>query len=303
MGIFSKIAEKLGKTRKGFTEKIHEASSSDLPVDDDYLEFIEELLIESDFGVASARMVVEAIEQGVEDGSIKTRRDAGIKIREVILSILRKVEKPLEIRKSPFVMLVVGVNGSGKTTTIGKIASKYTDRGKKVMVVAGDTFRAAAIEQLEEWAKRAGASIVKQQENADPAAVVFDGIKSALSRRMDVVIIDTAGRLHTQSGLMREMVKIKRSINKAYGMDPDEVLLVLDATIGQNSINQARMFNKEIGITGIALTKMDGTAKGGIIVAISKEFGIPIRYIGIGEDVDDLKAFNARDFVEAVFVA
>ncbi len=301
MGFLKSISDKLFKTKKSFTEKIHEESKKDEPITQEYLDFIEELLIESDFGVKTTMKVMEAIEEGIDSKEIKTRHDVELKIREVILDILKQVEKPLEIRHKKFVVLVVGINGSGKTTTIGKLASLNTDKGKRVMLVAADTFRAAAIEQLEEWAKRSGASIVKQEEGADPAAVAYDGVSSGIARNMDVIFVDTAGRLHTQKNLMNEVIKIKKAIQKAYPEAPHETLLVLDATIGQNAINQAREFNKALGITGIVLTKMDGTAKGGIIVAISEEFKIPIRYIGIGEQLEDLRAFNARDFVESVF--
>ncbi len=302
MGFLKSISEKLFKTKEGFTQKIHKESQKDEPITDEYLEFVEEMLIEADFGVATTRKIMESIEEGIESGEIKTRRDVEFRIRSVILEILQKVEKPLEIRKKPFVVLVIGVNGSGKTTTIGKLASLNTDKGKRVMLVAADTFRAAAIDQLEIWAKRAAASIVKQKEGSDPASVAFDGVKSGIARNMDVIFVDTAGRLHTQANLMNEIAKIKKAIAKAYPEAPHEVMLVLDATIGQNAINQAREFNRALGVTGIVLTKMDGTAKGGIIVAISEEFGIPIRYIGIGENIEDLKVFNARDFVESVFV-
>ncbi len=302
MGFLKSISEKLFKTKDSFTKKIHEESVKDEPITDEYLEFVEELLIESDFGVKTTMKIMEAIDEGVSDGSIKTRRDVEFKIREIILEILKQVEKPLEIRKKGFVVLVAGINGSGKTTTIGKLADLNTEKGKRVMLVAADTFRAAAIDQLKIWSDRTGSLFVKQDEGADPAAVAFDGVKSALARNVDVVFIDTAGRLHTQKNLMNEVIKIKNAVKKAYSEAPHETLLVLDATIGQNAINQAREFNKALGITGIVLTKMDGTAKGGIIVAISEEFKIPIRYIGIGEKEEDLKVFNARDFVESVFV-
>jgi fused signal recognition particle receptor len=302
MGFLKNISEKMFKTKEGFTNKIHEESKKDEPITDEYLEFIEELLIEADFGVKVTQKIMETIEKGMSDSSIKTRRDVETSIREVMLDVLLRVEKPLEIRQKPFIVLVVGINGSGKTTTIGKLASINTDKAKRVMLVAADTFRAAAIEQLEIWAKRSGASIVKQMDGSDPAAVAFDGVVSGVRRNMDVVFVDTAGRLHTQKNLMNEIIKVKNAIKKAYKDAPKEVLLVLDATIGQNAINQAKEFNKALGVTGLALTKMDGTAKGGIIVAISEEFGIPIRYIGIGEQIDDLKVFNARDFVESVFV-
>ncbi len=302
MGFLKNISDKLFKTKEGFTQKIHQESQKDEPISEEYLDFVEELLIESDFGVKTTQKIMEAIENGMKDGSIKTRRDVEIKIRDVILDVLKKVEKPLEIKSKPFVVLAVGINGSGKTTTIGKLASINTDKMKRVMLVAADTFRAAAIDQLEIWAKRANASIVKQQENSDPASVAFDGVSSGVSKNMDVIFIDTAGRLHTQKNLMKEIAKVKNAISKAYAKAPNEVLLVLDATIGQNAINQAREFNKVLNVTGIVLTKMDGTAKGGIIVAVSEEFGIPIRYVGIGEQIEDLKVFNARDFVESVFV-
>lgn len=302
MGLLSSISNKLFKTKNSFTDKIHEESIKDEPITDEYLEFIEELLIESDFGVKTTMKIMQAIDNGVSEGSIKTRREVELKIREVIMGILKQVEQPLEIRKKNFVVLVVGINGSGKTTTIGKLASLNTDKGKRVMLVAADTFRAAAIDQLAVWAEKSGSLIVKQEEGADPAAVAFDGVKSGIARKVDVIFIDTAGRLHTQKNLMNEVIKIKNAVKKAFSEAPHETLLVLDATIGQNAINQAREFNKALGITGIVLTKMDGTAKGGIIVAISEEFKIPIRYIGIGETLEDLRVFNARDFVESVFV-
>ena len=302
MGFLKSISEKLFKTKDSFTKKIHEESVKDEPITNEYLEFVEELLIESDFGVKTTMKIMESIDDGISDSSIKTRRDVEFKIRKVILEILKQVERPLEIRKKWFTVLVVGINGSGKTTTIGKLSGLNTEKGKKVMLVAADTFRAAAIDQLKVWADKTGSLFVKQEEGADPAAVAFDGVKSALARNVDAVFIDTAGRLHTQKNLMKEVIKIKNAVKKAYSEAPHEVLLVLDATIGQNAINQAREFNKALGVTGIVLTKMDGTAKGGIIVAISEEFGIPIRYIGIGEKEEDLKVFNARDFVESVFV-
>ena len=302
MGFFGKISEKLHKTKENFTDKIHEESIKDEPVNDEYLDFVEELLIESDFGVKTTRKILDNIEKGTIEGTVKNRREAEIDMRNTILSTLSKVEKPLQIRESPFVILVVGINGSGKTTTIGKLASLNADKAKRVMLVAADTFRAAAVEQLEIWSKRAGADIVKQQENADAAAVAFDGVKSGTTKRYDLIFVDTAGRLHTQKNLMEEIKKVKRAVSKAYDKAPQEVLLVLDSTIGQNAINQAKEFNRALDITGIVLTKMDGTAKGGVIVAISEEMNIPIRYIGMGESVEDLKAFNARDFVESVFV-
>ena len=302
MSFLDSISNKLFKTKESFTQRIHDESKKEEPIDEDYLDFIEELLIESDFGVRITRKVMDTIDEGIDSKEIESRRDVEIKIRNVILSTLQKVEQPLEIRTKPFIILFVGINGSGKTTTIGKLASINVDKMKRVMLVAADTFRAAAIDQLEIWAKRANAGFVKQQEGSDPAAVAYDGVSSALSKNMDVVFVDTAGRLHTQKNLMKEVVKVKNAITKAYDKAPQEVLLVLDATIGQNAINQAKEFNRVLNVTGIILTKMDGTAKGGIIVAVSEELGIPIRYVGIGEQIDDLRVFNARDFVESVFV-
>ncbi len=302
MGFLRSISDKLFKTKDSFTHRIHKEAAKDEPITDEFLEFIEELLIEADFGVKTTMKIMNSVEEGITRSEIKTRRDVEFKIREIILDVLKQVEKPLEVRKKNFVILVVGINGSGKTTTIGKLASLNTDKGRRVMLVAADTFRAAAIDQLKIWAEKSGSLFVKQEEGADPAAVAFDGVKSGLARNVDLILIDTAGRLHTQRNLMNEVIKIKNAVKKAYSEAPHEVLLVLDATIGQNAINQAREFNKALGITGIVLTKMDGTAKGGIIVAISEEFKIPIRYIGIGEDIEDLKVFNARDFVESVFV-
>ncbi len=302
MSFLDSISNKLFKTKESFTQRIHDESAKEEPIDEDYLDFIEELLIESDFGVRITRKVMDAIDEGIDSKEIESRRDVEIKIRNVILSTLQKVEQPLEIRTKPFIILFVGINGSGKTTTIGKLASINVDKMKRVMLVAADTFRAAAIDQLEIWAKRANAGFVKQQEGSDPAAVAYDGVSSALSKNMDVVFVDTAGRLHTQKNLMKEVVKVKNAITKAYDKAPQEVLLVLDATVGQNAINQAKEFNRVLNVTGIILTKMDGTAKGGIIVAVSEELGIPIRYVGIGEQIDDLRVFNARDFVESVFV-
>jgi fused signal recognition particle receptor len=225
-------------------------------------------------------------------------------IKEEITRILHAGEKPLTIdfsRTKPFVIMVVGVNGVGKTTTIGKIASQYASQRRKILIGAADTFRAAAVEQLEIWANRVGADFIKQSEGSDPAAVAFDSVKAAQSRGTDLVFIDTAGRLHTKVNLMEEMKKLKRIVGRECPGSPHEVLLVLDATTGQNAISQAKLFHEAIGVTGIALTKLDGTAKGGIIVGITEELQLPIRYVGVGEGIDDLKEFRASEFVEALF--
>ncbi len=287
------------KIKSGFSQDIQETQNTkDKPITQDYLDQLEELLITSDFGVAVTQKILDEINKNI-GGSVKTIRDAEFVIRDILLSVLEKVEKPLYIKGAPFVILVVGINGSGKTTTIGKLAHLYTERGKRVLLVAADTFRAAAIEQLEEWSYKSASDIVKALPKTDPAAVAYDGVHKAIAKRYDVVLIDTAGRLHTQKHLMEEVKKIKRSIGKL-GNYPNETLLVLDSTIGQNSLNQAREFNSAIGVSGIVLTKLDSTSKGGIIFAISEELKIPIRYIGIGEKIDSLRAFGARDFMESL---
>jgi fused signal recognition particle receptor len=221
-------------------------------------------------------------------------------LKDSIYSVLRSVERPLEVNRRPFVIMVVGVNGVGKTTTIGKLAARYSSSGKSVIIGAGDTFRAAAIEQLELWGQRAGCPVIRHAQGGDPGAVAFDAVKAAKARGTDIVILDTAGRLHTKVNLMEELKKVQRVVSKEVPDGPHENLLVLDGSTGQNALSQARFFNEAVGVTGIALTKLDGTAKGGIIVAIARELKIPIRYIGVGEGIDDLKDFSAREFVEAL---
>jgi fused signal recognition particle receptor len=248
--------------------------------------------------------LIEDVRQGLKRGELQEPEKVKEFIKQEILRILKSGEKPLSIdfsQTKPFVTMVVGVNGGGKTTTIGKIARHYSSQGKKVMVGAADTFRAAAVEQLEVWANRVGADLIKQSKGSDPSAVAFDAIHAAKARGMDLVFIDTAGRLHTKVNLMEELKKVKRIISRECPGAPHEILLVLDATTGQNAISQAKLFNEAIGVTGIALTKLDGTAKGGIIIGITEELKIPVRYIGVGEGIDDLKEFNATEFVEALF--
>jgi fused signal recognition particle receptor len=247
---------------------------------------------------------MEGVQKGLKKGDIKEPEKVKEFIQKEILRILKSNEKLLSIdfsQTKPFVFMVVGVNGVGKTTTIGKIAHQYSSQGKRVLIGAADTFRAAAVEQLEVWAKRAGADLIKQSKGSDPSAVAFDSIHAAKAREMDLVFIDTAGRLHTKVNLMEELKKVKRIVGRECPGAPHEVLLILDATTGQNAISQAKLFNEAIGVTGIALTKLDGTAKGGIIVGITEELNIPIRYIGVGEGIDDLKEFNASEFVQALF--
>ncbi|MGC8615735.1 MAG: signal recognition particle-docking protein FtsY [Desulfurella sp.] len=284
------------KIKSGFAQE--NITLKDKPIDQNYLDQLEELLITSDFGVEITQKIIEEINKNI-GGSVKTIRDAEFVIRNILLSVLESVEKPLYLKGSPFVIMVVGINGSGKTTTIGKLASLYSERGKNVLLVAADTFRAAAIEQLQEWAKKSSCDILALQTKADPAAVAYDGVHKAIAKNYDVVLIDTAGRLHTQKHLMEEVKKIKRSIAKL-GNYPQEILLVLDSTIGQNALVQAKEFNNALGVSGIVLTKLDSTSKGGIIFAISQELKIPIRYIGMGEKIEDLRAFVARDFIESL---
>jgi fused signal recognition particle receptor len=265
---------------------------------DELLERLEESLITSDVGIKASSDIVDSLRTklvGWGNGD-KFKEN----LRDAIYDILKEVERPLEIDKSPFVIMVLGVNGVGKTTTIGKLASRYTAAGKSVMLAAGDTFRSAAIEQLEGWGQRVGCPVIKQAQGGDPGAVVFDAMRAAGARGTDVVILDTAGRLHTKVNLVEELKKVKRVVERELPGAPHENLLVLDASTGQNAINQARVFNEAVGVTGIALTKLDGTAKGGIIIPIARELKIPIRFVGVGEGIDDLREFNARDFVDAL---
>ncbi len=261
------------------------------------IERLEEGLIASDVGVETSMEIVDGLRDVIAGWDSEKLKNH---LRERLFEVLKGVERPLEIDSTPFVIMVLGVNGVGKTTTIGKLAARFTSEGRSVLLGAGDTFRAAAIEQLEVWGERVGCPVIKQSQGGDPGAVAFDTVKAAISRKADVVILDTAGRLHTSVNLMEELKKIKRVVAREIPQAPHENLLVLDATTGQNALNQARLFNEAVGVTGIALTKLDGTAKGGIIVAIAKELGIPVRFIGVGEGAEDLRPFDAREFVEAL---
>ncbi|MEW6674696.1 MAG: signal recognition particle-docking protein FtsY [Nitrospirota bacterium] len=300
MGFFERLREGLTKTRKGFVEKV-ELIFAGRKIDEETLGELEETLITSDVGPGSAAETMAAIREEVAKGKIKDTDGVKELLKKKMVSILGYSQPIVVYGDRPFVILAVGVNGVGKTTTIGKLASRFRSQGLSVLLAAADTFRAAAIEQLEIWAKRADAQFVKHQSGSDPAAVAFDAIVAAKHRGVDVVIVDTAGRLHTKSPLMEELRKVKRVIEKAMPDAPQEILLVVDATTGQNALRQAEMFDRAIGITGIALTKLDGTAKGGIIFAIKKEFNIPVRLIGVGEGIDDLRDFNPEEFVEALF--
>ncbi|MBI4847580.1 MAG: signal recognition particle-docking protein FtsY [Nitrospirae bacterium] len=300
MGFFDKLKQGLAKTRKALIENT-EALFRGRAVDESLLEDLEEVLIMADVGPQAAASITGALREKVKQG--KSFNSNGLKgaLKEEIRAMLKTGASIMCAGEKPYVILTIGVNGVGKTTTIGKLARRFTDQGFSVTLAAGDTFRAAAIEQLEIWAQRAGAQIVKHRSGADPAAVAFDAIASAKAKNIDVVIIDTAGRLHTKSNLMEELKKVKRVISKEIPSAPHEVLLVVDATSGQNAINQAKIFNETIGVTGIALTKLDGTAKGGIVLAINKELNIPVKLIGVGEAVEDLQDFNPAEFVDALF--
>lgn len=293
-GIFGRLKEGLFKTRKNLVEKI-EGIFAGRTIDASLLEELEEALIASDIGVKATKEIIQAVEKSDQEHFRQS-------LKEEIRKILEKGEASLSINnQKPAVIMVVGVNGSGKTTTIGKLAWRLKNEGKEVFLAAGDTFRAAAVEQLSIWGERAGARVIKHRSGSDPGAVVFDAIQAARSKGVDVVIIDTAGRLHTKVPLMEELKKVKRVTSKELPGSPHEVLLVLDATTGQNAISQAKIFHEAIGVTGIVLTKLDGTAKGGIIIAILKELDIPVKMVGIGEKMEDLRDFDAEEFTEALF--
>lgn len=299
-GLFGKLRKGLAKTREILTTDVDDLLLG-RKIDDDLLEDLEELLITADIGVETALAIVERI-RGLR-GRIQSGKDLKAVLQEELLREIETTEmpEPAQVTGNPHVILVVGVNGVGKTTTIGKLAARFAAEGKKVMVAAGDTFRAAAVEQLALWADRAGSSIVKHKENTDPAAVAFDALDSAIAKNADVVIVDTAGRLHNKVNLMEELKKIQRTLQKRMPEAPHETLLVVDATTGQNAIRQAELFHASIGLSGLVLTKLDGTAKGGIVVAIRKQFGLPIRYVGVGEGMDDLQPFDADAFFKAMF--
>jgi fused signal recognition particle receptor len=296
---FSRLRQRLAKTRQGFAEGFGRILTGRKKIDAATLEQIEELLITSDVGVQTATELIERITAAkVEDADALQEL-----LRTEILAVLSNRVPPMRPAARPHVVMVVGVNGVGKTTTIGKLAARLAAEGRSVLIAAGDTFRAAAADQLAIWAERAGAGIIRHKDGTDPAAVAFDAVEAALARQTEVVIVDTAGRLHTKVNLMEEIKKVKRSIAKRLPEAPHEVLLVLDATTGQNAISQAQLFHEALGVTGIALTKLDGTAKGGIVIAIARAFDIPLQYIGIGESIEDLQDFDPEQFVKALFSA
>jgi fused signal recognition particle receptor len=303
-GLFQRLRRGLTKTQGLLVGRVDDLLRPGRGMDDTVYEQLEEVLILADLGVEATRKLMEGIRQETKRKAITDAGDVIPLLRREVLEILRPYEAPLAIdgeKDTPFVVMMIGVNGVGKTTTIGKLAHRYTSQGKRVVVAAADTFRAAAIEQLEVWSQRAGAHFVRHSSGADPSAVAFDAVKTALAKKYDVVFIDTAGRLHTKENLMEELKRVKRIVGRELPGAPHEVLLVLDATTGQNAIAQARTFHQALGVTGIALAKLDGTAKGGIIVAIAQELGIPLRFIGVGEDIEDLQDFLADVFVDALF--
>ena len=300
MGFFDKIKAGLSKTRAALSNTLGGVFTGFSEIDDDFYDELEEGLILADLGVETASKAVARLKKTVREQHLKQTEEARDALRDILTDMLNVGDTELNLSTHPSVILVIGVNGVGKTTTIGKIARQQVNAGKKVLLVAGDTFRAAAADQLEIWAGRSGADIVRQHEGADPAAVVFDGIQAAKARNTDVIIIDTAGRLHNKQNLMNELNKISRIVERELPDAAKEVLLVLDGTTGQNGLIQAKQFKEIAGVTAIALTKLDGTAKGGIVIAVADALQIPVKFIGVGEQADDLMPFEARSFVEAL---
>ncbi|MBO5245153.1 MAG: signal recognition particle-docking protein FtsY [Selenomonadales bacterium] len=301
MGFFDKLKRGLEKTRKSFTEKIGQVIMGYAKIDDDLLDDLEAIMISSDMGVKTTDTLMEEIRKGIKKKEINGPNDLRPFLQRKIAEMFADSKDESQLERPLHVIMVVGVNGVGKTTTIAKLGSYYREQGKKVILAAADTFRAAAIDQLEIWGQRIGSDVIKHTEGSDPAAVTFDAIAAAKARKADVLIIDTAGRLHTKSNLMEELKKIKRVAEREVAGAPHETLLVLDATTGQNALNQAKIFGQTSEITGLVLTKLDGTAKGGVVIAIKAELDIPVKWIGVGEGVNDLRPFVAKDFVEALF--
>ncbi len=300
-GFFGRLKERLTKTRETLVTRVDRLVLGKKEIDEDLLEELEEILITSDLGVLTTQALIDSVQQKVKRKELDNPDRLKEYLQKEIFRFLDVPKRDLDFNRKPLIFLIIGVNGVGKTTTIGKLAQRFRAQGKKVLLVAGDTFRAAAGEQLEIWAGRSGAEILRQKEGSDPSAVVFDAVKAARARVLEIVLIDTAGRIHTRINLMEEFKKIRRVIQKEMPEGPHQTWLVLDATMGQNAISQARYFNESMVINGIILTKLDGTAKGGIIVGISNELKIPIEYIGVGEKVEDLQPFNPDEFVRALF--
>jgi fused signal recognition particle receptor len=301
MSFFDRLKEGLQKTRKGITERIDQVLVSFGRIDEDLFDELEEVLITSDIGVDTALRIISGLRKKVKDGKVTNPMQVKELLKQELLDILGDRGEGLAIEPAPAVITVIGVNGVGKTTSIGKIAGMLKSQGKTVLLAAGDTFRAAAIDQLEIWSKRVGIELIKQAEGSDPAAVIYDAVQAAKARKTDVLICDTAGRLHTKKNLMEELKKISRIIDRELPGARRENLLVLDATTGQNAVSQAKTFRESAEVSGIVLTKLDGTAKGGIVIAIKSELDIPVKLIGVGERLEDLQPFNPKEFVEALF--
>jgi fused signal recognition particle receptor len=302
-GFFSRIKAGLSKTRTRLSEGMGRVLLGEKAIDEELLEEIEAILLSSDVGVEATRRIIESLTQQIARNELSNASALIATLKDELTSLLQAVDAPLVVsaRTTPFVILMVGVNGAGKTTTVGKLAKRFQEEGKSVMLAAGDTYRAAAVEQLKVWGDRNNVPVISQATGADSASVIFDALEAARSRGVDVLIADTAGRLQSKKNLMEELVKIRRVIGRLDPAAPHEVMLVLDATTGQNAISQAREFLKSVNVSGIAITKLDGTARGGVVFAIASELRIPIRFIGVGEKVDDLRPFEARNFVEAIF--
>ena len=300
MGFFEKLKTGLNKTKESFNTKINDVFSNFRKVDEEFLEELEEVLIMSDMGVDTSVKIVNNLRKRIKKENIKDEEEVKQALREEIKAIFDEIDNSLNLNTTPSVILVVGVNGVGKTTSIGKIANRLKQEGKKVVIAAADTFRAAAVEQLEVWANRAGCELVKKEEGHDPASVVYEAIKRTKETNADILIVDTAGRLHNKKYLMDELHKIKKVINKEMGELSQEVLLVLDATTGQNAINQVKAFKQETDVTGLVLTKLDGSSKGGVVVGIVQENKIPVKFIGVGEQIDDMEVFNSEEFAKAI---
>ena len=300
MGFFDKIKAGLTKTRDALSNTLGSVFSGFSEIDDDFYDELEESLILADLGVDTAVKATDRLRKTIKEQHLKTTEEAKTALKDILVDMLNVGDTALNLSTKPSVILVIGVNGVGKTTTIGKIATQLKNEGKNVLLVAGDTFRAAAADQLEIWAERSGSGIVRQHEGADPASVVYDGIQSAKAKGADVIIIDTAGRLHNKTNLMNELNKISRIVERELPTSAKEVLLVLDGTTGQNGLIQAKQFKEIAGVTAIALTKLDGTAKGGIVIAVADSLQIPVKFVGVGEKADDLMPFEAKEFVEAL---
>ena len=301
ISLFERLKQGLSKAKQGITDRVDQVLKSYTKVDDELLEEIEEILITADVGVDTTMNIIEKLTDAIKTKKITDPQDVKGELRLIIEEILTNENSTLDVSNKPTIILMVGVNGVGKTTTIGKLASRYKKEGKKVLIAAGDTFRAAAIDQLEVWAKRSDVDIIKHQEGADPGAVIFDSIKAAKARDIDLLICDTAGRLHNKANLMNELSKVFKIVDREYPEAKKEVLLVVDATTGQNAVSQAKSFKQVCDITGLVLTKLDGTAKGGVVLAVKSEVDVPVKLIGVGEKMEDLQDFDAKAFSEALF--